>query len=183
MTDDEFDALFDTVERSAFRYEGLPAYSVDDEDSDLLAWREGRAMTERSVRTDPWLRRIARQTVLHDVDWCRVRQTTSPPSWYLAWEINSYIESQAAGERVLLTGDRIWTGPDFWLFDADGPDARAILMHYDDDGAPTGHELVRGDPIVSELSRTAEMLIAAAVPLNRWIAEHRDELGGTGTGP
>lgn len=182
MTDDEFDALFDSVERSAFRYEGLPVYAVDEEDVDLVAWREGRAMAERSVRTDPWLRRIARQTVVHDVDWCRVRRTTSPPSWYLTWEIGAYLESQAAGERILLVDDEVWTGPDFWLLDAGAPGARAVLLHYDEHGAPTAQELVADSATVIELTGAAEALVRAATPLNEWVVDHRAELHAIGGG-
>ncbi len=180
MTDDEFDALFDTVTRSAFRYEGLSVYAVDEEDADLVAWREGRAMAERSVRTDPWLARIARQTIVDGIDWCRVRHATSPPSWYLTWEIAGYIESQAVGERILLTGEPVWLGSDFWLFDAGTPTARGILQHFDELGAPIQQELVTDRTLVAELEQAAERLVAAATPLNTWIVEHQDELHGTG---
>ena len=183
MTDDEFDALFDTVSRSAFRYEGLPVYAVDEEDADLTAWRSGRPMTERSVRTDPWLARIARQTVVHSVEWCRVRHVTSPPSWYVAWEVCSYVESQAVGERILLTEERIWDGPDFWLLDGGTPAVRGILQTYDERGTPIRNELVpAGAEILSDLERAAAALTAAAIPLNIWIVEHRDELPGAGVG-
>lgn len=183
LTGEEFDALFDRVTRSAFRYEGLPVYGVDEEDDDLAAWRAGRPMAERSVRTDPWLARIARQTVVDRVDWCRVRHVTSPPSWYLAWEVAGYIESQAAGERILLTGQRIWSGPDFWLLDAGTPHARAVIQTYAPDGRHIRNELAPPrSPIVAELERVVPELIAAATPLNAWLVEHRDELRAAGVG-
>ena len=181
LTGDEFDALFDGVLRSAFRYEGLPVYAVDEEDADLAAWRAGRAMAERSVRTDPWLTRIARQTIMDGVDWCRVRHVTSPPSWYVAWETAGYIESQAAGERILLTGRRLWDGPDFWLLDGDTRRARAVIQTYDADGRWLRNELVpTGSRLVFELERVAAELMRVATPLNQWLVEHRDELHAAG---
>lgn len=181
LTGDEFDALFDEVRKSAFRYEGLPVYAVDEEDEDLAAWRAGRAMAERSVRTDPWLTRIARQTVMDGVDWCRVRHVTSPPSWYVAFEVPGYIESQAVGERILLTERQVWDGPDFWLLDADTRRARAVIQTYGPGGEHIRNELVPPrSRLVNELERVADDLVRVATPLNQWIVEHRDELHGAG---
>lgn len=181
LTGDEFDALFDEVRKSAFRYEGLPVYAVDEEDEDLAAWRAGRAMAERSVRTDPWLTRIARQTVMDGVDWCRVRHVTSPPSWYVAFEVPGYVESQAVGERILLTERQVWDGPDFWLLDADTRHARAVIQTYGPEGEHIRNELVPPrSRLVNELERVADDLVRVATPLNQWIVEHRDELHGAG---
>lgn len=177
LTGGEFDALFDGVRYSAFRYESLPVYGVDEEDDDLAAWLDGRAMAERSVRTDPWLARIARQTVVDDIDWCRVRHVTSPPSWYLAFEVPGYVESQAVGERILLTGERLWDGGDFWLLDRNTRRARAVLQHYDEDGNHIRNELVPpGSRVIRELTRVTADLIAVGEPLNGWLVRHQAEL-------
>ncbi len=182
MTPAQFDALFDTITSSAFRFEGLPLYAVDDEDADLQAWRAGAPVAERSVRTDPWLARIADQTINRGVRWSRVRHVTSPPSWYVAWEIaDGYLESQAVGEEIRLSEDRsAWDGPDFWLFDAGTDRARGVLLHYDGRGSPSGFEPVTEAARLAELQEAAQALAAAASPLNRWIAEHRDELDAVG---
>src|SRR5204862_6441467 len=95
---------------------------------------------------------------------------------------DGYLESQAAGEEILLTGDRsAWDGPDFWLFDA-GPDGRAhaVLQHYDARGAPVGFEPITERPRVAELEAAAQALITSATPLNRWLVEHREDLRGAG---
>lgn len=181
MTPDDFSRLFDTITASAFRFEGLPEYAVDEEDPDLRAWRSGLPQAERSVRTSPWLARIARQTVVDGVDWSRVRYVSTPLPWYLRWEIGGYIESQAAGERILLTADRsAWDGPDFWLFDAGTDHAHAVLMHYDDHGTTTGYEPVTDAAALARLRATATALRAAAVPLNWWLVEHADEVRRAG---
>ena len=52
-------ACFDLFERSAFRLETLPVYAVAAEDERLRAFRLGLPRPERSVRTSPWLARIA----------------------------------------------------------------------------------------------------------------------------
>ncbi|MDN5930768.1 MAG: hypothetical protein L0I24_06860 [Pseudonocardia sp.] len=177
LTGDQFDALFNTVAVSAFRYEGLPVYGVDEEDDDLAAWRDGRAMAERSVRTDPWLARIARHTVVDDIAWCRVRHVTDPPSWYLAFEAPGYVESQAVGERILLTTERVWGGPDFWLLDRNTRRARAVIQFYDADGNHVRNELAPpGHRIIPELERATAALIAVGEPLNGWLVRHRAEL-------
>lgn len=179
LTGPEFDALFDGLRHSAFRYEGLPVYGVDEEDDDLAAWQAGRAMAERSVRTDPWLARIARQTVVDGIEWCRVRHVSSPLSWYVAFELPGYIESQAVGERILLTGEQIWDGSDFWLLDRGTRRARAVLQSYDADGNHLGNELAPpGSRIIPELERATAALIAVGEPLNPWLVEHRHELHG-----
>lgn len=181
MTPEEFNRLFDEVAESAFRFEGLPEYAVDEEDPDLRAWREGLPQAERSVRTSPWLARIARQTVVDGVDWSRVRYAPSPMPWYLRWEVGGYIESQAAGERILLTSDRsAWDGPDFWLFDADRSNAHAVLMYYDECGAQAGYELVTKDAVLARLRIAATTLIEAAAPLNWWLVENAHEIHQAG---
>jgi len=173
MTPDDFDALFDTITTSAFRFESLAVYAVDEEDSDVAAWREGRAMAERSVRTDPWLARIARQTIVDGIDWCRVRLVEHPLSWYLRFEVPGYVESQAAGERILLTDSRCgWEGGDFWLFDRGRPSAHAVLQSYDDTGSPTAFDHVTGSPMLAQMERATARLIQSGTVLNRWMVDN-----------
>lgn len=176
MTPEDFDTEFDNLHTSAFRYEGLDEYAVDEEDADLLAWRHGEAMAERSVRTSPWLARMARSVIVDRVDWCRVRRVPAPISWYLRWEIGGYIESQACGERVLLTDQN--AGPDFWLFDAGTPHARAVIQHYNDHGVLQRYEKIVDPEKVATLASVAAVLREDATPLNDWLAEHAGELQG-----
>jgi hypothetical protein len=75
MTPEEFNAEFDKIRKSAFRFEGLAVYDIDEEDEDLVAWQRGLAMAERSVRTSPWLARIARQTVSDEVELAALSST------------------------------------------------------------------------------------------------------------
>lgn len=95
------EALFDEFGRTAFRYEGLPAYLVAEEAERIQAWREHRARPERSVRTSDWLRRIP-VTTAQGKQWARVRAVDRPPPEYLRYEVNGYVENQAVGDRTSL---------------------------------------------------------------------------------
>ena len=56
----DLNACFDLFERTAERLEALPAYAVGGaEEERLRAFRLGLPRPERSVRTSPWLARIA----------------------------------------------------------------------------------------------------------------------------
>ena len=81
MTPEEFDDEFDQFVVSAFRLETLQRYSVSAEDTHMRAFREGTPRPERSVRTSPWLRRIALTTAAGK-SWSRVHVTQEPLSEY-----------------------------------------------------------------------------------------------------
>ena len=146
MTPDEFDAAFDNFQVSAFRMECRQTYAVDEEDAALRAFRERLPRPERSVRTDPWLRRIATTTVAGR-SWSRLRLIKHPLSEYVRWEMIAYAESAVAGEEIrLLNLDQYPElsdlGPDFWYFGADNPDEFAIVMHYPPDGSLPTYERI-----------------------------------------
>lgn len=172
MTGEEFAALFDTFRHTAFRLECLQTYDVSQEIEAVRAFREGRPRPERSVRTSSWLRRVAVSTA-QGKQWSRVRVVAYPLTEYTRYELVGYVESQAAGETILLVDhDQVGDlGRDFWLFDAGTPEARAVLMRYTVDGKIEGFDLVT-DPTETErlhdIQRTAE---AHAVPLNAFLAE------------
>ena len=138
MTPEEFDAVFDTFQASAFRLETLQSYAISAEDAWLRAFREGLPRPERSIRTSAWLRRVAVSTMAGK-SWSRVRLVRHPLSEYLRYEILGYIESAAVGEETRIVDLDLYPhlkdlGPDFWHFDADEPGEFAIAMLYDPDG-------------------------------------------------
>jgi len=184
LTPDEFDGLFQRfadslTSTSVFRWEARQHYAIPKDEPSLVAFREGTPRPERSVRTSPWLRRIAASTVAGK-KWTRVRVLTEPLSEYVRWELLAYVESQAAGERILVTtefnrdefaADLL---PDFWVFDGDRPaDQYAILMHYDETGVPVEFEY-RDDPegLAVWLQESWE-LADSATPLNQYLAPRR----------
>jgi hypothetical protein len=167
----DFDALFDSFTHSAYRLEALPSYAMPVEDASLRAFREGTARPERSVRTSPWMRRIAVTTAAGKV-WTRTRVHDIPLTEYQRFQIPAYIEAQAVGDRTSLVdrslvGD---VGPDFWLFDAETDHPYAAVMHYTDDGQFEGFDYVTGAVRISMLASVRRRVEAHAVPLADFLA-------------
>lgn len=175
MTTGTFDALFDSFDHTAFRLEALPAYAVGGSEGERLhAFREGLPRPERSVRTSPWLARIAMTTATAGKSWSRVRVVDTPLTDYQRYQMESLRESQAAGEEILVVtrtqvGD---VGPDFWLFDADTPGAHAVQLNYGPGGEFGGFQQVPTDRL-AEIHERRDRALAAAVPLNVFLAEGR----------
>jgi hypothetical protein len=168
----EFDALFDDFEHTAFRYEGRRLYDVGGAEAERIqAWREHQPRPERSVRTSPWLRRIA-VTTAAGKDWCRVRTVDWPLPEYLRYELGGYIESQAAGDRIHMVDRNIVPdgAPDFWLFDGGTEHARAAVMTYSADGAFEGFRLITHHAELALLDEIRTALLARATPLNVFLA-------------
>lgn len=172
LTPAEFDALFDGFAATVARLEALPAYAVGGAEAERLrAFREGLPRPLRSVRSDPWLARIAVSTVTSSKSWTRVRVVDEPMTAYQRYQLQSYRESQAVGEQVRivprsLAGD---VGVDFWLFDEDGDRPLAVLMHYHPDGRLDRRELVEQPDRVAELAAGLHRVEAVAVPLNEFL--------------
>lgn len=172
MTPEEFDALFDSFRSDVFRLEGLPAYAGEEDDR-LHAFYAGQPLPERSVRTEPWLARIALTTITEDKSWMRVRVVDEPMTEFQRYQLEPYRESQAAGEQIRIVtraelGD---SGPDFWLFDAGTADARGIVMHYSDDYRWLGADLITDPVLLTGLDRRRQAAVAKAVSLNEFLAK------------
>lgn len=183
LTTDEFMAVFDRfatspTSRKVFRWEGLQDYAVSDEDASLIAYRTGAPRPERSIRTDMWLRRIARST-LAGKDWSRVRYVQEPRTEYTDWELLAHAEAQVAGDRIFVVRELWFTlMPDYWLFTGEGAaDNHAVLMHYDDAGAPTRFEYRDAPEELDPLIATRDALLRLAMPLNDYLARSREALG------
>jgi hypothetical protein len=170
----DFDALFDTFTHSAYRLETLPAYAVSQEDTALRSFLEGTPRPERSVRTSPWMRRIAVTTAAGKV-WTRTRVHDTPLTDYQRFQLPAYLESQAVGDRTSLV-DRTLVGdlgPDFWLLDADTDHPYAAVMHYSRDGHFEGFDLITDLDQLAALAARREAAEAHAVPLPDFLAAHR----------
>jgi hypothetical protein len=174
LTADQFDELFDDFRHSVYRLEALPAYDVGEEDEDFAAWRDGRALPERSIRTSPWLARIAWGTLRLDKQWSRTRVVDDPPTEYERFEFGAYVESQACGDRmrIALRRDVGDVGPDFWLFEQDSSTRTpyAVVMAYDERGCWLGSEKVTDGARVAELIAVRARVDAVSIPLNEYLA-------------
>lgn len=167
-----FQALFDAARQSVFRLEGRQNYAIAADDDELVAFRTGAPRPERSVRTSPWLARIAVSTATRGVSWSRVRVIEYPLTEYTAYELVTYVESQAAGEQILIT-EQPAPCDDFWLFDAGTDHAVGVWMRYDVDGVQLGRELVTDSDTLAQMAAVAARVTAEANPLNVWLAGAR----------
>jgi hypothetical protein len=167
---EEFDSYFERFTTDVFRLENLQHYAISGEDARLRAFREGTARPAR----------IAGTTVAGK-SWSRVHVVDHPLSEYLRYELVGYVESQAAGERIMIA-DRAadeslaGLGEDFWLFDADSPDAYVVLMHYDEAGHFVGFEHTTESAVLDRCRRERDLVLQHAADLNNYLAERKTEL-------
>jgi hypothetical protein len=174
MTPEEFNDCFDRFLTSAWRLEVRQLYASAGEAERIRAWREGQPRPERSVRTSPWLRRVA-VTTADGKQWGRVHVVSHPLSEYLRYEMVGYVESAAAGEEIRIA-DRAASsalddlGPDFWLFDSGTEHAFAVLMRYDDDGRLAEYEPVSTRTALAACCGIRDLVLAHSIPLNAYLA-------------
>lgn len=170
MTEEEFDACFDRFSSSAVRLETLQAYSDPSERADFAAWRYGWPRPERSVRTCPWLARMAIRSIA-GATFARVRIVAFPLTDYVRYELESYAQSAACGEQIVVAdraGDPALAalGQDFWLFDSGTDAAFAVLMSYDGAGAHAAAERTADPIVLRRCERALELARRHAVPLS-----------------
>lgn len=161
---------FGQFRESAFRLETLPCYTVPGEDERITAFREGRPLPERSPRTSPWLRRVARTTA-RGRRWSRIHVVDVPLSEYTRFELAAYRESAAAGEQVRITdraGNPGLAGlqTDFWLFDAGTDTPFAEIMEYDSQGRYLGSRMTAD---VRECVAARDLASRYSVPLAAYL--------------
>jgi hypothetical protein len=165
---------FDTFRVSAFRLETLNRYVVPPEDDRIAAFRTGQPLPERSVRTSPWLRRLARTTAAGK-HWSRVHVVDRPPSDYVRFELVTYQESAEAGEVIGIADRRAhpaldYLRRDFWLFDAETDHPSAALISYDHDGGYIGAAVTTEPAIVAACRATRDLARRHSVPLHVYLA-------------
>ena len=169
----QFQALFDQARATVFRLEGHQTYAVASDDEELAAFRTGAPRPERSVRTSPWLARIAVSTATGGVSWSRVRVIEYPLTEYTRYELVAYVESQAAGEQILITESPAPVD-DFWLLDGGTEYAVGVWMRYADDGTQLGRELETNPAELEKMAAVATQVTRTAAPLNVWLAGASD---------
>lgn len=178
MNPENFDALFDNFRQTAFRLETLPSYDVGDvgeEATRIRAIKEHLPVPERSVRSDPWLARIARTTLDSKApkQWRRVRVVDEPLTEYQRIELVALVEAQVVGdENFIVSRAAVGDVPDMWLFDAGRRKAHAVVMNYDAAGHWLGCQLVTHRPALDALEDAWERALDAAEPLNVFLARY-----------
>ncbi len=174
----DLDACFDLFEHTAGRLEVLPAYAVGGaEEERLRAFRLGLPRPERSVRTSPWLARIARTTAAGK-SWQRVRVLAWPLTEYQRYQLTGYQESAAAGDVIRIADQTAHPelaalDRDFWLFDAEGPEPFAALMNYDEAGAYLGSKITTAAADVDRCRAAMDLAARYSIPLDTYLARLR----------
>jgi hypothetical protein len=177
VTPEEFDAHFDRFTSMVFRLETLQDYGDPGEAERVAAFHRDDPRPERSIRTSPWLARIA-ATTLAGKRWQRVRVVEEPLTGYTRYELAGYVESQAAGEEIRIA--RPEASPalatlrrDFWMFDAGTSDEFALLMNYGRGGEYEGAGLVTNPDLLLEFQAERGLALRLSVPLNEYLAHRR----------
>jgi len=141
LSADEFQSLFGSFEKSAFRLQLLPEYEIVDEQEDYAKFLAGEPLPERSGI--PWLKTMAGQ-VSRGREWTNVHLLPECLTPYLRYLIDWwYVYQDRAGARIRFLPHRYaqeihaLAPHDFWLFD----DRVMILLHY----APSGELLEAED--------------------------------------
>jgi hypothetical protein len=121
--------LFDTFERSAWRWECQPEYRIDQDA--LRRWRAG--LPDDPARKQPWLRYI-RDLTAAGKTWQRVRMLAEPITEYQQWLIEQTRTNIDAGEDIRWTTATATVGLglpryDFYLFD----DTTLAIMRFGSD--------------------------------------------------
>ncbi len=172
MNFEEFDAAFDAFRATAFRLETLPRYSDEEEDAELALFLAGKPLPERSTQTVPWLKRVADTTVTGK-RWQRVHVVSHPLTDYLRFELVGYEANVSAGEDVRIADrdahpELAELRRDFWLFDAETPEAFALLMGYDVAGRLTGFERTTDSEVIRQCQRERDLAVARSIPLRAY---------------
>lgn len=171
-------ALLHGFQRSAFRLETLQQYAVEAEAERFRAWLERRPLPERSVRTSPWLQRLA-ETTEAGIKWSRVHLVKRPLTDYLGYEFVSYRESARAGQETRIVDlddhpELAMLHEDFWLLDADEPTALAVVMRYDPAGRFLGAWRTDDLQLIEVCRQQRDMALAASVPFEEYLAGIED---------
>lgn len=180
MNIEEFDQVFDHFTSSAFRLEARQRYAIDESDEDYLAWQAGRPRPERSVRTSPWLARVAASTVTQGKEWARVHVVDYPLSEYMRYELVAYRENAAAGEGIRIADraahpDLASLDVDFWLFDADTDHAHAVIIDYDPEGNVTAFQPTEDAQTLEQFRAWRDLSLRHSADLNTYLAAIGDD--------
>lgn len=168
ITGEEFGALFENFERTAFRLETLDEYDIEEEREEIARFLSGADMGPEWA-DNPWVRSMTDK----DKQVSRVHVLRSPLTEYLRYELFAYPGNIKAGESIGIIDltERAVTGlpdHDFWIFD----DRDVYRMHYTATGAFVG-----GEPIppgaLTEYRSYRERALAAAVPFAAYWERHR----------
>jgi hypothetical protein len=156
------------------RVESLGWYVSTSDGAELDRYLAGEREPDRASKA-AWLDRIRSDTAAGRA-WRRLRIVEHPPTDYVRYSCEwGYTDNSAAGEQVRmldLTDAQVGAGVlvdlgDFYLLD----DVHVVAMRYDDSGAFTGAEPIKG-PFSDVYRAAARAGWAVAEPFGRWWPRH-----------
>lgn len=151
---DTFAAAFDSFRSTAFRFESLQRYDIEEERAELNAFLQGERSDECSSSMKEWCAEVSAAQA-HGKSYQRIRAIRFPLSDYTQFEIlTGYRFASPAGEQIRflehIPADLNLAGiSDFWLFD----DAQCFWLRYNTDGQFIGVE--QGD--ANDVTRCREL--------------------------
>jgi len=161
------------MEREAFRLQQLQSYGGV-RGPEWVAWQEGRPIPPITPETHPFQRKTAAWTAegkrvyqVHIVEWPLAEYTRYAlaviPMTAWAGSETFCVDRDAHPDLATLTED-------FWMFD----EQRVAVMNYDEHEAFVGAT----SPVapVAEYVARRDLAMRHAVPLHRWMDEHRARL-------
>lgn len=166
----DFEALFDTFTRSAWRLETQPAYDEPEEREPLRRWLAGEP-DDLAWMADwwAWIRDITRSGKRFG----RVRVLYDPPSDYQRFELGALTSPAVqAGEDIRIlpvarARELNLPDQDFWLFD----DSRVAVLHFGADGV-AGAELIEDATAVRPFRHARDRAWDASVTYQEWAHEN-----------
>ena len=170
---DTLSRLLGGFQRSAWRLEARDRYGADPE---LHAYLRGDPLpppADAGMRA--YLENL-RAMPAQGRSSGRVHAIAGPLTPYLRYEVDwGYARTADAGDDVRILHRRNWAEspfgeqpPDFWLFDAELPEASVALMHYAPDGEWRGLEVITGD--VGDYIQLRDLAVRDSIALREYLA-------------
>jgi hypothetical protein len=167
LDSETFGKRFESYQRSAWRFECQPTYSMPREQANIGRWRAGQPKPEEHNAV--WHETV-REIVESGRSIGRVRVVRRPLTEYqryqLDWAVPGNIE---AGEdvKILDLTDLELDLPtnDFWIFD----DSLVVDLNFNADGTLFNRDQ-RENPNLRQYRKWQETAMAHAVPFSRWNA-------------
>lgn len=174
LTPDEWSQYFikPHFQRSAWRFEAQPTYTIPREQERIELWRSG--VPEPADHNKVWRDRV-RWHVSEGRSVSRVRIVRPPLTEYQRYSFEWSIPGNTqAGEdlRILDLNDHPdlepLPKPDWWMFD----DQVVVRLDFNDDGTLAGYELVN-ESDVDGYRQLRDRVSGLAVPFAQYVADHR----------
>jgi hypothetical protein len=155
-------------QRSAFRLETLPVYSVPQEEAWFAEWQRSGKLPELTPDNDSWLKLVT-EACRAGKQMQRVHLVTPPLSDYLRFEFATQIPSVDCGEDCRIAEashvqQLVSHLGDYWLMD----ETVAVRLRYDNEGRFLGTEQVED---VVLYRRQRDMVLAHSVSLKEYLAK------------